>query len=66
MPKNHPKVYTNPPNGGHGYSTEIERCLKRDRDIGRKALLSDVETAFMWTPSLKKENLCKLTVNLHS
>ena len=27
-------------------SIEILRCLKRYRDIGRKAVLSDVETAF--------------------
>ena len=31
---------------------EIWRRLKRDRDIGRKAVLSDVKTAFMCTPAL--------------
>ena len=33
-------------------SIEIYRCLKRDRDIGRKAALSDVKTAFACTPAL--------------
>ena len=35
-------------------SIEIKRCLKRDRDIGRKAVLSDVKTAFTCTPALIK------------
>ena len=26
------------------------RCLKRDRDIGAEAVLSDVKTAFTFTP----------------
>ena len=30
----------------------IWRRLKRDRDIGRKAVLSDVKTAFTFTPAL--------------
>ena len=30
---------------------EIQRGLKRDRDIGRKAVLSDVKTAFSCTPA---------------
>ena len=35
----------------NGTSIEIQRCLKYDRDIGRKAVLSDVETAFTCTPA---------------
>ena len=31
---------------------EIWRRLKRDRDIGRKAVLSDVKTTFTCTPAL--------------
>ena len=34
-------------------SIGIWRRLKRDRDIGRKAVLSDVKTAFTFTPALK-------------
>ena len=37
MPKNHPKMYTKPPNSGYGYK---HRGI--DRDIGRKVVLSDV------------------------
>ena len=33
-------------------SIEIQRCLKCDRDIGRKAVLSHVKTAFTCTPAL--------------
>ena len=33
-------------------SIEIQRCLKRESDIGRKAVLSDVKTAFTFTPAL--------------
>ena len=33
-------------------SIDIYRCLKRDRDIGRMAVLSDVKTAFTCTPAL--------------
>ena len=33
-------------------SRGIWRRLKRDRDIGRKAVLSDVKTAFTFTPAL--------------
>ena len=33
-------------------SIGIWRRLKRDRDIGRKAVLSDVKTAFTFTPAL--------------
>ena len=33
-------------------SIEIQRRLKRERDIGRKAVLSDVNTAFTCTPAL--------------
>ena len=32
-------------------SIEIQRCLKRDRDIGKKAVLSHVKTAFTCTPA---------------
>ena len=35
MFKNHPKIYTKPPNGGHGYKHRDLALLKRDRDIGR-------------------------------
>ena len=28
------------------------RCLKRERDIGTKAMLNDVKTAFRWNPTL--------------
>ena len=38
-------------------SIGIWRRLKRDRDIGRKAVLSDVKTAFTFTPALR----CLLT-----
>ena len=33
-----------------------ERCLKHVRDIGRKAVLSDVKTAFTCTPALNCRN----------
>ena len=33
-------------------SIGIWRLLKRDRDIGRKVVLSDVKTAFTFTPAL--------------
>ena len=33
-------------------SSEILRCLKRERDIGRKTVLSDDKTAFKCTPAL--------------
>ena len=39
-------------------SIEIQRCLKRDRDIGRKAVLSDVKTAFTCTSALKAMVIC--------
>ena len=50
----------------------IWRRLKRDRDIGRKAVLSDVKTAFTLTPALNQDlssiNLWlianKLTLNM--
>ena len=38
-------------------SIEIQPCLKRDRDIGRKAELSDVITAFTCTPTGYSANL---------
>ena len=34
----------------------IWRCLKRERDIGRKALSSDGQTAFTFTPALSRWN----------
>ena len=37
-------------------SLRIWRYLKRDRDTGRKAALSDVKTAFTFTPALIKFN----------
>ena len=47
MPKNHPKVYTKPQTLADVLIGRIWRCLKRERgDIGRKAMLSDVKTAF--------------------
>ena len=33
-------------------SREIQRCLKRDRDIGRKAVISDIKSTCTFTPSL--------------
>ena len=33
-------------------SIAIQRCLKPDRGIGKKAVLSDVKTAFTYTPAL--------------
>ena len=30
--------------------------MKRDRDIGRKAALSDVKTAFTYTPALSNND----------
>ena len=36
-------------------SIGIWRRLKRDRDIGRKAVLGDVKTAFTFTPALTHE-----------
>ena len=44
MPKNHPKIYTKPPNSGYGY--KHRDLAERERDIGRKAVLSDVKTDF--------------------
>ena len=35
-------------------------CLKRERDIGTKATLSDVKTAFRWNPAL---TFCKVQKN---
>ena len=32
-------------------------CLKRERDIGTKATLSDVKTAFGWNPALSRADL---------
>ena len=29
-------------------------CLKREQDIGAKATLSDVKTAFSWNPALTR------------
>ena len=56
MPKNHPNIYTKPPNRRNVMSREIQRCLKRDRrDIGRKAVLSHVKTASTCTPALNQK-----------
>ena len=38
-------------------SIGISRRLKRDRDIGRKAVLSDLKTAFTCTPALRMEKI---------
>ena len=38
-------------------SRGIWRCLKRERDIGGKAMLSDVKTAFRCTPALLLKSL---------
>ena len=45
MSKSHPKIYTKPPKGGYG-NKQRDLALRRDGDIGRKAVLSDVKTAF--------------------
>ena len=54
MPKNHPNVYTKLPNitvvNEIGRGTK--RCMKCDQDIGRKAVLSGVKTAFTFFPAL--------------
>ena len=42
-------------------STGIWRRLKCDRDIGRKAVLSDVKTAFTFTPALSCGNIAAST-----
>ena len=38
-------------------SIKIQRCLKRDREIGRNAMLRDVKTAFTFTPALIKQQV---------
>ena len=53
MPKTHPKIYTNPPNSSYGYKHRDLAFLKRERDIGRKAVLSVVKAAFTCSPALK-------------
>ena len=52
MPKITQKFTQNRPTVVNEMSREIQRCLKRDRDIGRKAVLSDVKTAFTCTTAL--------------
>ena len=53
MPQKSPKRFTqNRQTVVNKVSRGIWRCLKHDRDIGRKALLSDVKTAFTYTPAL--------------
>ena len=52
MSKNHPKIHTKPPSGGYGNKQRDLALLKRDRDIGRNTVLSDVKTAFRCTPAL--------------
>ena len=44
---------------------EIKRRLKRDRDICRKAVLSDVKTAFTCTPALNAANAFDVQHLLH-
>ena len=46
MPKIHLKICTEPQNVGYFLNRLIWRCLKRERDIGRKVMLNDVKTAF--------------------
>ena len=58
MSKNHPKIYTNCKTLVNVLSGEIWRFLKRERDIGTKATLSDVKTAFRWNPAF---NNCATT-----
>ena len=42
-------------------SIGIWRRLKRDRDIGRKAVLGDVKTAFTFTPALRSQSqVCRI------
>ena len=53
MPKNHPRIYQNRQTVVNEMSRGIKRCLKRDRDFDRKAVLSDVKTAFTCTPALR-------------
>ena len=52
MPKNHPKIYTKPPNSSlqNQQMVSVWRCLKR-----RKALLRDVKTAFTCSPALTQK-----------
>ena len=55
MSKTHPKIYTKPPNGGYGNKQRDLALLnrKRDRDIDRKAVLSDLKAAFTCIPALR-------------
>ena len=46
VPKNHPKFTQNRKTLVNVLSRGIWRCLKRERDIGGKAMLSDVKTAY--------------------
>ena len=51
-------MYTKPQNGVNAViSIKISRCLKRERDIGRKAVLSDVKTAFTCTLDLTRTDI---------
>ena len=54
MPKNHPNVYTKLPNITvvNEIGRETKSCMKCDQDIGRKAVLSGVKTAFTFIPAL--------------
>ena len=58
MPPNHPKFTQN-----RIISRGIWRCLKRQRDISRKAMLSDVKTACRCTPALNRSLLHE---NIHA
>ena len=53
-PKNTQKFTQNRLTVVNVMSIEIQRCLKRDRDVGRKAVLSHVKTAFTCTPALNR------------
>ena len=50
--KIHPKIYTKRQTFANEISRGIWRCLKRDRHIDRKALLSDLKTAFTFSSVL--------------
>ena len=59
MPKNHPKFTQNRKTLVYVQNRGIWRCLKHARDIGTKAVLSDVETAFRRNPALIAITECK-------
>ena len=52
MPKITQKFTQNSQTVVNEISIEIWRCLKRDQDIGQKAVLSNIKAAFTCTPTL--------------